>query len=421
MTVEKCKVVFSLLLCHRRTSRLAEISSGVTFSQVEMCSRFSQNKYHMAKRPIKILHVVFSLEPGGMENGVVNMAKALPPEEFDIHVCCLERAGAFVARLPEPKKVYVLDKKDGFTFSVVLQLAKVIAKIRPDVVHSHNLGPLTYSGLATGFGLTRPVLQGEHSLLREDECTPRRVRHRKIFYGGCRKVHAVSEGLREQLLNLGLPAHKIVTLHNGVDSQRFVPGLRSVARQQLGLPENGFFFGVVGRFGPFKRHALCIGAFNRLAGQNRALHLLIVGGGGPEEAQIRAQAQASAARDRIHFTGFQNHLLSYYQAMDWLIVPSVNEGMSNAVLEAMSCGVPVLANNTCGNGEVIASGENGIVADLNTEEKLRDELQNVLVAQENLVKMGQMARASVVENFSMSVMASNYQRLYREVAGRRNA
>src|SRR5687768_3225008 len=97
----------------------------------------------MAKRLIRILHVVFSLEPGGMENGVVNMAKALPPEEFDIHICCLEREGAFVARLPEPKKVYVLGKKAGVTFSTIVQLAKIIAKIRPDVIHSHNFGPLT--------------------------------------------------------------------------------------------------------------------------------------------------------------------------------------------------------------------------------------------------------------------------------------
>jgi len=372
----------------------------------------------MVKRPVKILHVVFSLEPGGLENGVVNVARALPPEEFEVHVCCLEREGAFAARLPDPKKVYVLGKNPGVTFSTVLQLAKVIARIRPDVIHSHNLGPLTYSGLATGFGLWRPILQGEHSLLTDGECTPRRVCHRKIFYGGCRKIHTVSEGLREQLIRLGLPADKIVTLLNGVDSQRFVPGLRPAARKQLGLPENGFFLGMVGRFGAFKRHSLLLDAFNHLAGQNSDLHLLIVGGAGPEEARIRAQAQASVSRDRIHFSGFQNHLPPYYQAMDCLVVPSVNEGLSNAILEAMSCGVPVLANNTCGNGEVIVGGQNGIVADLNTEEKLRGELQKVLVAREKSDKMGQMARASVIENFSIDVMVSNYKRLYREVAGR---
>src|SRR6266496_2359967 len=115
------------------------------------------------KRPLKILHVVFSLEPGGMENGIVNLTRGLPPE-FEAHFCCLERPGAFVERLPNPERVYVLNKAKGFHFSASIQLAKLIKKIKPDLIHSHNLGPLIYSGLSKIFA-SRPILHGEHSLL----------------------------------------------------------------------------------------------------------------------------------------------------------------------------------------------------------------------------------------------------------------
>jgi glycosyltransferase involved in cell wall biosynthesis len=369
-------------------------------------------------KPVKILHVVFSLEPGGMENGVVNVAGALKPAEFDVHVCCLERPGAFVERLPEPNKVYVLHKPRGFHFSAVLKLTKLIRQLKPDVLHSHNLGPLMYSGLASGFGTLAPILHGEHSLLTDDECTPRRVRQRRIFYRACKKVHTVSDGLREQLLNLGLPSERIVALLNGVDTVRFSPGDKGAARRELKLPENGLMLGVVGRFGPFKRHAMLINAFEKLAQQHPDIHLLVVGGSGPEKDKIYQQAQSSTAKDRIHLAGFQNNLPPFYRAMDVLVVPSINEGLSNAVLEAMACGVPVLANNTCGNGEVIRSSDEGIVTDLNSEEKLRCELERVIAERSRLAAMGTRARESVIKSFSIDTMVYNYQRLYRQAAGR---
>lgn len=368
--------------------------------------------------PVKILHVVISLEQGGMENGIVNVANSLQPAEFDVHVCCLERGGVFVERMPQPEKVRVLKKSPGVSFSAMVQLARVIAEIRPDVIHTHNLGPLIYGGLSTGLGISRPVLHGEHSLLTDEECSPKRLRQRKLLYRACRKVHTVSEGLRQQLIDVGLPGEKIVTLLNGVDTLKFSPAPRETARQHLNLPGNAFMVGIVGRFGPFKRHAFLLEAFTHLAAQFPDLHLLVVGGSGPEKDRVHAQAEAIKAKDRIHFAGFQNNLPPFYRAMDLLIVPSINEGLSNAVLEAMSCGIPVLANNTCGNGEVIASGENGIVADLNSPETLRCELQKVLVERSRLVKLGQFARDSVVTNFSIAVMVRNYERLYRAVAGR---
>ena len=101
---------------------------------------------------IKVVHIVFSLEPGGMENGLVNVANALNPDEFEIDVCCLTKAGEFRERLPERSKVVVLNKGHGFSWMTVFQLAKALWKLQPDVIHTHNLGPLIYGSLATMAG-----------------------------------------------------------------------------------------------------------------------------------------------------------------------------------------------------------------------------------------------------------------------------
>jgi glycosyltransferase involved in cell wall biosynthesis len=372
----------------------------------------------MSTQPVKILHVVFSLDPGGMENGLVNVANALPRNKFEVHVCCLERAGAFVARLPQPENVRVLSKQNGFSLKTVFDLARVIKQIQPDLIHSHNLGPLIYASLATVFGRWKPIIHGEHGSLQPDQLIPRRIRARRFFYRTCRRVHTVSHSLTAQLREMGFSSSRLVTLVNGVDTNRFIPANRNKSREQIGLPQNAFVIGIVGRFVGLKRHEDLIHAFNSVAKSFPDAYLLIVGGGGEEEQKIVARVNSSPAKERIRITGFQNDPLPFYQAMDLLAVPSLHEGMSNVVLEAMSCGVPVLAHNVCGNAEVIAHDVDGIVADLGSIEKLQRELQKALNQRDILSIIGNKAREKALRQFSLASMAANYAKLYSELLKR---
>ncbi|NBR86016.1 MAG: glycosyltransferase [Verrucomicrobia bacterium] len=368
-------------------------------------------------RRLKILHVVFSLEPGGMENGVVNVARGLPPDEFEVHVCCLERGGAFVERLPQPGNVVVLNKPPGFSVRAALGVARHAQHIGAHVLHPHNLGPLTYAALASGWGWWKPVLQGEHGVFQGDQGSPARLLQRQRLYQACRKVHTVSESLRRYLIEHGFPAAKITAILNGVDTERFQPVDKAAVRTPLGLPPHGQFIGIVGRFDPNKKHLLLIDAFNRVASQLPGARLVIVGDKGAEKDKIHAAVQASPVRDRIHLAGFQANPTPWYQALDLLAAPSIFEGLSNAVLEAMACGVPCLAHTACGNAEVITSGSDGFLATLDSVELLAAELHRVLSNQTELAAVGQRARARVMQDFSMSAMVRNYARIYREVAG----
>ena len=352
-----------------------------------------------------------------MENGVVNVARGLDPVEFDLYAACIERKGAFAARFPDPDHVFVLGKKSGFSPRAVWRLRRMIRRIGPDVVHTHNLGPLIYAALATGFGSLRPILHGEHASLTEEDCTPRRLMQRRILYRCCVRVHTVTQALSDHLMEHGFPASKITTIMNGVDTVRFISGDRCEARRLTELPDDAVVVGIVGRFGPFKRHAMLIEAFSALGPEHPDLHLLMVGCGGSEEAKIREMARRHPHADRIHLAGFQDNPVPWYQSMDLLVVPSVNEGLSNAVLEAMSCGVPVLANDACGNSDVISSGRDGFVADLGTVDKLSGQLSRRLADPAVLAAAGSEARRKAAAAFSIDRMLAGYAGLYRATAG----
>lgn len=367
-------------------------------------------------RRIRILHVNFSLEPGGMENGVINVANRLPEAEFDVHFCCLERGGAFVERLRHPENVHVLHKRRGLSPLTFLKVALTLARVQPTLVHTHNLGPLVYAVPPTLFGWWKPILHGEHGQFQGDDATPRRQRQRRRLFRYCRRLHTVSAGLRQHMIEWGYPADRIVAIVNGVDTGRFAPADRAEARRRVGLPVEGPLLGIVGRFDPNKRHRMLAGAFERVAAAVPAARLVMVGDKGVEQSKIQELVAASPCRDRIHLAGFQADPVPYYQALDLLVAPSPFEGLSNVVLEAMACGVPVLGNQACGNAEVITHGADGYVAAVDSEESLAAELRRVLADPAGLARAGTAARAKMVARFSIDRMVADYAQLYRQVA-----
>ena len=365
---------------------------------------------------MKVLHLVDSLEPGGMENGVVNLVRGLDPG-FEGHVACLRRRGAFAERLPVPERVAALGKGNGFSPAVVLRLFLRLQKLRPAVLHTHNLGPLIYATLATLGGRLCPIAHGEHSLLTADEKSLRRLRQRRRLFGQCRTVHTVAPQVRDELVALHCQHRDLRVIANGVDTRRFAPGDRAAARRQLSLPEEGSFIGIVGRFGPYKGHAVLLEAFAQFSTQRPDAHLLIVGAGGPRETAIREQAASHPAAARIHFTGLLDDPVPAYCALDLLALPSTNEGMANAALEAMACGIPVLGNPGCGHEFFIESGHDGALADLRTADALAGELQRWLAQPDCLARLGAQAREKVAARFSLETMMSAYAALYRATAG----
>lgn len=365
---------------------------------------------------MKVLHIVHSLRPGGMENGVVNLASQLAGHGVRSDVCCLDSSGAFAARLPGASRVHVLGKPEGFQWRAVMQLKALIGVERPDVVHSHCMGPLLYAGLAKLSGRGFRLLHGDHGSLQPHELTPRRIMMRKFLYRCCDGLHTVSQGLTEEILERGLTRKPVQTIANGVDTVRFQPADDPLAaRSAIGLPPDAQVIGIVGRFLVFKRHDRLLEAFQQLAEEFPRLHLLIVGARGETEEAIRAQAAASSYTSRIHFTGFTEKPERYYQAMNLLAMPSEKEGMSNALLESMACGVPALCSGACGNAEVLRHREDGLLYDLPDAQALAGHLADCLRQPEWLVELGAAARRTVQQRFSLEAMSRQYLALYERL------
>jgi len=367
-------------------------------------------------RPLRILHVQHSLEPGGMENGVVNIARELQPRGFEFHVACLAKGGEFAARLPDPNLVYVLAKPEGFSPRTVLKLSTLIHRLKPDVVHSHNLGALIYTACATLFGRTRPILHGEHGQPDDGADASKRDRQRRRVFKAARRVHTVSQALLDHFLAAGFPASKLLALINGVDTERFQPADREGARQELSIPPMVPVLVVVGRLIESKKHRLLFEALEAVVASHPETVLLVVGAGGKDEAAIREAAASSKVAANIRMEGFNSDPRPYYHAADLLVAPSQIEGLSNVVLEAMACGLPPLLHDACGSDEVIDDGIDGTVTNLSSAGQISDAIVHLLNDPPRLAEMGRRSREKVVGRFSLGAMADAYEKTYRQLA-----
>jgi glycosyltransferase involved in cell wall biosynthesis len=368
-----------------------------------------------ANRPLRVLHVLDSLAPGGLENGVVNTARRLHGRGFDIHAACLRFRGDFAERMPDPGKVVVLGKNAGFSPGAVRRLRTHLRATGADLLHSHNLGTLIYAAAATFGGRTIPIVHGEHGQLQPQDLTPKRLLQRRLLFRLCRRLHAVSAGLRDHLRDHGLDSGgRILATPNGVDSLRFrMAADAAAAKAALGFQPDDLVVGIVGRLVALKRHRLLFEALEKLAGELPTLRLLVVGDGGAERDELVAAMRAHPQAGRIVWAGHRNDLENCYPAMDLLAAPSEIEGLSNAVLEAMACAVPVLAHQACGNAEVIDRHRSGYLADLRDAAGLANELRAALGDPGELRRRGAEARRIVLERYSMEAMEACYRELYR--------
>jgi glycosyltransferase involved in cell wall biosynthesis len=171
-------------------------------------------------------------------------------------------------------------------------------------------------------------------------------------------VVTVSESLRAELIRMGVPADRVQTLRNGVDLVRFSPPAdRAAVRESLGL--NALTLLSVGRLVPGKGHALVVRALQQIPDAE-----LVVVGDGPERSAIEEAVKAGGLSGRVRFTGALPHakLVEYYRAADVMVLASASEGMPNVVLEALACGMPVVATAVGGIPEILDRGVGRVVA-----------------------------------------------------------
>jgi sugar transferase (PEP-CTERM/EpsH1 system associated) len=372
----------------------------------------------MMPRPL-IAHVVNSLATGGLENGVVNLVNATVSRLRHV-VICLTTEGVFRSRLDPGVEVFALGKRPGHDLRAFLRLAALLRRLRPAVMHSRNWA--TFDAIpAARIARVPVVVHGEHGrdISDPDGRNARRNRIRRLSSPLVDRFVAVSDDLRRWLLEeVGVPAQKVIRIHNGVDLNRFGAVGRADGRERVGMPADAVVVGTVGRLDPVKDQASLVHAFAPIAAAHAEVRLMVVGDG-PCRGELDDLVRRLSLRDRVSLLGERSDVPELLAAMDVFVLPSIAEGISNTILEAMGHGLPVVATAVGGNPELVEDGTTGRLVPRQDVGALTAAIE-AYVDDVHLRRLhGKASRQRAAEHFGLERMANGYIALYQALLGAR--
>jgi sugar transferase (PEP-CTERM/EpsH1 system associated) len=373
---------------------------------------------------LRVLHVIPRLGLGGTEKGVLKVIRGLGEDGFVHQICAVRGIDEEFAKQEsiQPPPYSADSSRNGFQFPL-FRLKKIMQEFQPHIVHSRNFGALEAIPAAR---LARiPVaIHSEHGYeldILRGLPTRRRILCR-CFYGMADAVFTVTDDLRKyHAVQSWLPTDRFRVLYNGVDTEKFAPNSLSAARtrRELGIPDGRFLIGSVGRLVAIKDHKTLLRAGESLERNGLDVHVLLAGAGPEMQNLQKYAAESSSLAGRVTFTGASNRVPELLNAMDTFVLPSISEGMSNTILEAMACGVPAVVTRTGGNPELIEEGSSGYLFPPGNVEMLSGLLSRLAESSASRHEFGASARRRAVEHFSLAGMMQRYQEMYTLLASRK--
>ena len=372
-------------------------------------------------RPL-IAHIVFRLDVGGLENGLVNLINRLPAEQFDHAIICLKDYTDFRVRLQVDVPLFALHKQEGKDLGLYRRLWLVLRDLRPHIVHTRNLATLE-AQLPALFAGIKCRVHGEHGRDIDDvDGTNRKYRLlRRLFRPLVHRYVTVSHDLDSYLQRtIGIPGNRISQICNGVDTRRFFPAQTTRAE----LPVVGFassgsiVIGTVGRMEAVKDQTTLARAFVKLTDQvsngRHRLRLVMIGDGTLRQ-HVRKILEGAGCADISWLPGSRDDIPEILRALDIFVLPSLAEGISNTILEAMASSLPVVATKVGGNGELVVEGETGYLVPRNDPQAMTDAIRRYIDQPELMKLHAARARARAREEFSIDEMVLSYTALYDDI------
>jgi sugar transferase (PEP-CTERM/EpsH1 system associated) len=373
---------------------------------------------------LRVLHVIDRLGVGGTEVGLLKVIQGLSDDCFEHRICTVRGFDEIFAKSQGFEgQIYVAGRlNSGFQF-LLGRLVQIMRDFRPHIVHSRNWGAIEAMPAARLSGVP-VVIHSEHGYEVDmlDGLPMRRRVLRRLAYAAADAVFTVSDELRSyHLRQAWLPTARITVLPNGVNTSRFArrPGESHETRQRLGLGDGSLVIGAVGRLVPIKDHATLLQAAEILISRGMPVYVLLVGSG-PELAHHKEFVAASSKLSgRVVFAGADSDVPALLNAMDVFVLPSLNEGMSNTLLEAMASSLPVVATRVGGNPELVDEERSGWLFEPGDVMALVAILERIGRDPSLRQELGQAARRRAVQYFSLEGMIGSYRKLYVELARKR--
>lgn len=380
------------------------------------------------QRPL-IAHVVHYFAMGGIENGLINLINSMPAERYRHAVICLTGYSDFSQGIVHNDvEIVALHKRAGNDLGLYLRLYRTFLRLQPDIVHTRNLA--TIEAQVPAFFAGVPVrIHAEHG--RDVSDLHGRNRKYILLRKAVRPVidHfvAVSQDLQAWLSDtISVAPQRISQIYDGVDRYRFSPPSAERANEAIdGCPggfftANAFVIGSVGRMASVKDYPTLIEAFllllDRVTYARERLRLLIVGDGEARE-RCMARLRQAGADTLAWLPGARSDTPALLRKMDVFVLPSLVEGISNAIQEAMASALPVVATAVGGNGELVRHGVSGTLVPVGKPERLADALYGYYCQPEMRHAHGQAGRQLIDRHYSMQSMTQQYVDVYDKLLG----
>lgn len=369
--------------------------------------------------PLKVVHVVLSLNTGGLEWMLLRLLRHTDRSRFTPVVVALDEPGVLAPGLEKiGVPLTVIRRGPGLDPVATLRLARFFDQQEAAIVHTHNAAPHFYGAVAAKLARRRPrVVHTKHGRNLPD--IKRKVLLNHFSATLTDRLVAVSDDAAKVVTDIErVPSGKVMTILNGVDTDEYRPGGdRLAARRALGVPEHGFHVGCVARLATVKDHGTLLSAFVKLREKRPDAHLTLIGDG-PEKSKLLAQRDALGLGASVTFAGERSDVAPLLPAFDVFALSSVSEGISLTLLEAAAAGLPIVATNVGGNREVVVDGETGILVPPRDPARFADALDRVAIELDRS-GFGAAGRERVKARFSVEEMARAYHDLYAELLAAR--
>jgi glycosyltransferase involved in cell wall biosynthesis len=373
----------------------------------------------------RILKVVPTLMCGGTENQFMTLGRLLDRSRFDLEFACLRRWGPFVGELAQLQ--IPLEEYQVSTFRSVqalaqqAKLARNIARRRIDIVHAYN-----FYGNVFAIPPARLVAPVVIASIRDRApyltAMQKRVQRYACQFADCILVNA--DAVRDWLIGEGYDASNIVVIRNGVDMTRFAGEPQGERiRRELAIPAGAPLVTVVSRLTRLKGIENFLEATAILKPRYPHARFLIVGETAPSDrpylTELTDLAERLGVADRVTFTGLRSDVPAVLGCADVAVMPSLNEALSNVLLESMAAGAPVVATRVGGTPEALHDGETGLLVPPGDSQAIATAVMRLLDDRELALRLGRAAHDLIARKFSVEQMVRSTEELYLDLLARK--